>query len=169
MSYAFLCTHHILIGLLLGGDAVAARALRDFGADIEKTRMKIKRQIDPYTDPGYEEDDRGIQFSLSIKGPKGVESDIGEWLEENGAVKDRLFTDRESPTYSTSGSSHIAFFGELDNFCVFVSGPIPPDQSVVEMHEKLTTYVKKHYTLLPSLFDPVWMNREDDEPRDEDE
>jgi len=40
-------TGHILLGLLIEGDGIAARVLKDLGVDSEKARKEIARQIGP--------------------------------------------------------------------------------------------------------------------------
>jgi len=47
LNHTYVGTEHILLGLLLEGDGVAARVLKDLGVDIEKTRMEILRELDP--------------------------------------------------------------------------------------------------------------------------
>jgi len=46
-NHTYVGTEHILLGLLLEGDGVAARVLKNLAVDIEKTRLEILRELDP--------------------------------------------------------------------------------------------------------------------------
>jgi ATP-dependent Clp protease ATP-binding subunit ClpC len=45
-------TEHLLLGLLREGDSVAARVLKQFKVDLEKTRQAILKELDPNFSPG---------------------------------------------------------------------------------------------------------------------
>jgi ATP-dependent Clp protease ATP-binding subunit ClpC len=47
MNHAYVGTEHIVLGLLRGGDGVAARVLKDLGVEIEKTRLEILKELEP--------------------------------------------------------------------------------------------------------------------------
>jgi hypothetical protein len=47
LNHNYVGTEHILLGLLLEGDGVAARVLKNLGVDTEKTRLEILRELDP--------------------------------------------------------------------------------------------------------------------------
>jgi hypothetical protein len=47
LNHSYVGTEHLLLGLLLEGDGVAARVLKHFEVDIEKTRQEILKQLDP--------------------------------------------------------------------------------------------------------------------------
>jgi ATP-dependent Clp protease ATP-binding subunit ClpA len=47
LNHTYVGTEHILLGLLREGDGVAARVLKRFEVDIEKTRMEILKELDP--------------------------------------------------------------------------------------------------------------------------
>jgi hypothetical protein len=47
LQHTYVGTEHILLGLLREGDGVAARILKDFGVDTEKTRLEILKELDP--------------------------------------------------------------------------------------------------------------------------
>ena len=47
LNHTYVGTEHILLGLLLEGDGVAARVLKHFKVDAEKTRQDILRELDP--------------------------------------------------------------------------------------------------------------------------
>jgi ATP-dependent Clp protease ATP-binding subunit ClpA len=47
LNHTYVGTEHILLGLLLEGDGVAARVLKAFRVDTEKTRVEILRELDP--------------------------------------------------------------------------------------------------------------------------
>jgi hypothetical protein len=47
LNHTYVGTEHILLGLLGEGDGVAARVLKNFGVDLEKTRQEILKQLDP--------------------------------------------------------------------------------------------------------------------------
>jgi ATP-dependent Clp protease ATP-binding subunit ClpA len=47
LNHTYVGTEHILLGLLLEGDGVAPRVLKNLGVDTEKTRMEILRELDP--------------------------------------------------------------------------------------------------------------------------
>jgi len=47
LEHAYVGTEHILLGLMKEGDGVAARVLKDFGVDLEKTRLEILKELDP--------------------------------------------------------------------------------------------------------------------------
>jgi len=47
LNHSYVGTEHILLGLLLEGDGVAARVLKNLAVDIEKTRLEILRELDP--------------------------------------------------------------------------------------------------------------------------
>ncbi len=47
LNHTYVGTEHILLGLLVEGDGVAARVLKQVGVEIEKTRIEILREIDP--------------------------------------------------------------------------------------------------------------------------
>src|SRR6266849_3584673 len=44
-NHTYVGTEHILLGLLLEGDGVAARVLKNLAVDIEKTRLEILREL----------------------------------------------------------------------------------------------------------------------------
>jgi ATP-dependent Clp protease ATP-binding subunit ClpA len=46
-NHTYVGTEHILLGLLLEGDGVAARVLKNLGVDTEKTRLEILRELNP--------------------------------------------------------------------------------------------------------------------------
>lgn len=47
LSHTYVGTEHVLLGLLLEGDGVAARVLKALGVDTEKARVEILRELDP--------------------------------------------------------------------------------------------------------------------------
>jgi ATP-dependent Clp protease ATP-binding subunit ClpA len=47
LHHTFVGTEHILLGLLRDGDGVAARVLKNFEVDVEKTREEILKELDP--------------------------------------------------------------------------------------------------------------------------
>jgi ATP-dependent Clp protease ATP-binding subunit ClpC len=47
LNRPYVGTEHILLGLLMEGDGIAARVLNDLGVDSEKARTEIIRQIEP--------------------------------------------------------------------------------------------------------------------------
>jgi len=47
LNHTYVGTEHILLGLLREGDGVAARVLKNFGVDIERTRQEILKELDP--------------------------------------------------------------------------------------------------------------------------
>jgi predicted dehydrogenase len=47
LNHTYVGTEHILLGLLQEGDGVAARVLKDFSVDTEKTRLEILKELDP--------------------------------------------------------------------------------------------------------------------------
>lgn len=47
LNHNYVGTDHLLLGLLREGDGVAAKVLRSFGVDIERTRQEILRELDP--------------------------------------------------------------------------------------------------------------------------
>jgi len=47
LRHPYVGTEHILLGLLQEGDGVAARVLKSFDVDVERTRMEILRELDP--------------------------------------------------------------------------------------------------------------------------
>lgn len=47
LNHSYVGTEHILLGLLLEGDGVAPRVLKNLGVDTEKTRQEILRQLNP--------------------------------------------------------------------------------------------------------------------------
>ena len=52
LNHTYVGTEHILLGLLLEGDGVAARVLKTLGVDTEKTRVEILRELDPNSTGG---------------------------------------------------------------------------------------------------------------------
>lgn len=55
LNHTYVGTEHILLGLLLEGDGVAARVLKNLDVDIEQTRQEILKELDPNfaaQDPG---------------------------------------------------------------------------------------------------------------------
>jgi hypothetical protein len=47
LNHTYVGTEHILLGLLEEGDGVAARVLKSFNVDIERTRQEILKEVDP--------------------------------------------------------------------------------------------------------------------------
>lgn len=47
LNHTYVGTEHILLGLLVEGDGVAPRVLKNLGVDTEKTRLEILRELDP--------------------------------------------------------------------------------------------------------------------------
>ena len=47
LNHTYVGTEHILLGLLLEGDGVAARVLKNLYVDIERTRQSILQELDP--------------------------------------------------------------------------------------------------------------------------
>src|SRR5438552_2391545 len=47
LNHTYVGTEHILLGLLLEGDGVAARVLKNLDVDIEQTRQEILKELDP--------------------------------------------------------------------------------------------------------------------------
>src|SRR5436189_5421784 len=47
LNHTYVCTEHILLGLLREGDGVAARVLLNLDVDIEQTRQEILKELDP--------------------------------------------------------------------------------------------------------------------------
>jgi ATP-dependent Clp protease ATP-binding subunit ClpA/predicted dehydrogenase len=47
LKHTYIGTEHILLGLMLEGDGVAARVLKDLDVDIKQTRQEILKELDP--------------------------------------------------------------------------------------------------------------------------
>lgn len=47
LNHTYVGTEHILLGILLEGDGVAGRVLRNLDVDIEQTRQEILKELDP--------------------------------------------------------------------------------------------------------------------------
>ncbi len=47
LNHTYVGTEHILLGLLVEGDGVAGRVLKNLGLDIVKTRQEILKELDP--------------------------------------------------------------------------------------------------------------------------
>lgn len=47
LNHTYVGTEHLLLGMLREGDGVAARVLRHFDVDVEKTRVEILKELDP--------------------------------------------------------------------------------------------------------------------------
>jgi hypothetical protein len=47
LNHTYVGTEHILLGLLIEGDGVAARVLKNLDVDVEKTRNEILKELDP--------------------------------------------------------------------------------------------------------------------------
>lgn len=47
LNHTYVSTEHLLLGLLLEGDGIAARVLKDYGVELESTRARILRELDP--------------------------------------------------------------------------------------------------------------------------
>src|SRR5436189_2228165 len=54
LNHTYVCTEHILLGLLREGDGVAARVLKNLDVDIEQTRQEILKELDPNFASGEE-------------------------------------------------------------------------------------------------------------------
>jgi ATP-dependent Clp protease ATP-binding subunit ClpC len=48
LGHQYIGTEHILLGLIRGGDDVAARVLADLGADLKGVRQQVVRLLDEY-------------------------------------------------------------------------------------------------------------------------
>jgi ATP-dependent Clp protease ATP-binding subunit ClpC len=48
LGHQYIGTEHLLLGLIRGGDDVAARVLADLGADLKGTRQQVVRLLDEY-------------------------------------------------------------------------------------------------------------------------
>lgn len=55
LNHTYVGTEHILLGLLLEGDGVASRVLKNFAVDAEQTRQEILRELDPNFSAGNAE------------------------------------------------------------------------------------------------------------------
>jgi hypothetical protein len=55
LNHTYVGTEHILLGLLLEGDGVAARVLKNLDVDTERTRQEILRELDPNYQPTPED------------------------------------------------------------------------------------------------------------------
>ncbi len=65
LGHTYVGTEHILLGLLKEGDGVAALVLKNLGADIDRTRQEILRELDPnFTGPAD-----GIERSAPTTAP----------------------------------------------------------------------------------------------------
>jgi predicted dehydrogenase len=47
LNHTYVGTEHILLGLLMEGDGVAVRVLKNLGVDAEQTRLEILRELEP--------------------------------------------------------------------------------------------------------------------------
>jgi hypothetical protein len=47
LNHGYLGTQHILLGMIIEGDGVAGRVLKNLGVEIEKTRLEILKELDP--------------------------------------------------------------------------------------------------------------------------
>src|SRR5436189_748212 len=96
LNHTYVCTEHILLGLLREGDGVAARVLKNLDVDIEQTRQEILKELDP-------------NFSASEDAPasEGGSSEKGG-TEKKGEVK--------TPALKAFGRdlTDIARKGEMD-------------------------------------------------------
>jgi len=54
IGHTYVGTEHILLGLLLEDEGVAARVLKDSGVDVEKTRVAVLEELDPNIEPKHE-------------------------------------------------------------------------------------------------------------------
>jgi ATP-dependent Clp protease ATP-binding subunit ClpA len=52
LNHTYVGTEHILLGLLQGGDGVAARVLKNLDVDVEQIRQEVLRELDPNFAPG---------------------------------------------------------------------------------------------------------------------
>jgi ATP-dependent Clp protease ATP-binding subunit ClpA len=68
-NHTYVGTEHILLGLLLEGDGVAARVLKNLGMDTETTRLEILRELDPNS-PGTAKDTKLSELLQNAGLPK---------------------------------------------------------------------------------------------------
>src|ERR1700735_1811494 len=59
LNHSYVGTEHILLGLLRGGEGVAARVLKNLEVDIERTRNEVLKELDPNFTPPESEQDPG--------------------------------------------------------------------------------------------------------------
>jgi ATP-dependent Clp protease ATP-binding subunit ClpA len=50
--HSYLGTEHLLLGILRDGEGLAARALKNLGVDLERTRNEVLKELDPNFTPG---------------------------------------------------------------------------------------------------------------------
>jgi len=76
LNHAYIGTEHILLGLLSEGDGVAARVLKNLGADIDVTRQYILRELDPNFGPNFSREAADPARLKAAEIPKRSEDEI---------------------------------------------------------------------------------------------
>jgi ATP-dependent Clp protease ATP-binding subunit ClpA len=77
LDHSYIGTEHLLLGLLLEGDGVAARVLHNSGINIEEARQTVLMLLDPKLNPPATELNAQDRFKLTWKDP--VETSV--WSE----------------------------------------------------------------------------------------
>ena len=82
LNHTYVGTEHILLGLLREGDGGAARVLKNFGVDIERTRQEILKELDPNFLPAKDAPEPRLRTSNSplptSLPPQGEAVDLGK-------------------------------------------------------------------------------------------
>lgn len=53
LGHPFIGTEHILLGLIVEGEGLAAKALRELGVDLDQTRQKVEQTVGPANDADF--------------------------------------------------------------------------------------------------------------------
>lgn len=89
LNHSYIGTEHILLGLLIDGDNVAARVLKCLDVDVEETRLQILKELD---------DNRG--FLIDVGPPR----DTAERPHEAQPASDAIDTRKRYDIYCHEGS-----------------------------------------------------------------
>ena len=98
LGHDYIGTEHLLLGLLLEGEGVAARVLKNLNVDLDKTRAEILRELHAEGEPGAE--------------PAGAAADAAEPQARKGAASPA----NKTPALNTFGRdlTELAAKGQLD-------------------------------------------------------
>jgi ATP-dependent Clp protease ATP-binding subunit ClpA len=69
LDHSYVGTEHILLGLLLEGDGVAFRVLKQMGVEVEQTRLQILKVLDPNFHPAKRPSKSAVRPSDVAPGP----------------------------------------------------------------------------------------------------
>jgi hypothetical protein len=108
LNHTYLGTEHLLLGLLLEGDGVAARVMKHLGADVEQTRREILKELDPNFSAQSHDETKNLTPKETTLMPSRF--DLPQKPEPDQPKQDSIDTSKRYDVYCTERNQEIVVY-----------------------------------------------------------